>query len=420
MRLTLLSLAALLAACSGSDDAPPPASTGWQIGVNVTDISPTEAELAGGQLYMGAYGILTARGPATGVHDPIYARTMVLKNASSTIAMTILDLPGISNRALHAIADQVLAETELTSENVFVGATHTHSAPDLQGLWGHVPDDYRQRLIDLTAQSITDAFNAVEPAELFVAKGTAPNRNRRGHMEIDSELTVLDAKTTSGRRLGTLVNFAAHPVKLGADNKLISRDFCGYTVDRAEAALGGKVLFFNGVVGDASPDGGGSGYEGAEGFGNIVADAAIAAVAGETKVTPGIYRDQEKWQEEVTNQGFKALNDLGALDYDIEPVGAGLGIRTQFTYFRLGSEVQAVAFPGEALTRTGLDIKSRMTSPFRLFLGLTTDTLGYFVKGDEWMMGHNDNYEESVSLGQTAGDNAIRILSEAIEQDPAR
>lgn len=61
-----------------------------------------------------------------------------------------------------------------------------------------------------------------------------------------------------------------------------------------------------------------------------------------------------------------------------------------------------------------------MTSPYRLFLGLTTDTLGYFVKSDEWMMGHNDNYEESVSLGETAGDNAVRVLSEAIDRDPAR
>jgi hypothetical protein len=415
-----MSLATLLVACSGSDEAPPPGSSAWQIGVTVADISPTEGELAGGALYMGAYGILTARGAATGVHDPIYARTMVLKSGSSAIALTILDLPGISNRSLNAIADRVLAQTQLTSENVFVGATHTHSAPDLQGLWGFVPEDYKQRLIDLTARSITDAFNAAEPAELFVAKGTAPNRNRRGHAEIDNELTVLDAKTPDGRRLGTLINFAAHPVKLGAGNRLISRDFCGYTVDRAEAALGGKALFFNGVVGDASPDGGGSDYAGAEAFGNIVADAAVTAVASETKVTPGIYRDQQDWQQEVTNAGFQALNQAGVLDYDIQPVGGGLGIDTQFTYFRLGGEVQAVAFPGEALTRTGLDIKSRMRTPFKLFLGLTTDTLGYFVKSDEWMMGHNDNYEESVSLGPTAGDNAVRILSDAIAKDASR
>jgi hypothetical protein len=419
VRLSILSLAVVLAACGGSDDEAPPAATGWQIGVTAADITPTEAELADGQLYMGAYGLLTVRGPATGVHDPIYARTMVLKSGSSTVALSILDLPGISNRTLHAIADAVLQKTQLTSENVFVGATHTHSAPDLQGLWGFVPDDYKQRLIDVTAQSIADAFAAAEPAELFVAKGTAPNRNRRGHAEIDSELTVLDAKTTGGKRLGTLINFAAHPVKVGELNKLISRDFCGYTVDRAEAALGGKALFFNGVVGDASPDGGGSEFEGAEEYGHIVADAALTAIASPTKVTPGIYRDQRKWQQEVTNDSFKALNDLGLLDYDIQTVGEGLGIETQFSYFRLGTEVQGVAFPGEALTRTGLDIKAQMTSRFRLFLGLTTDTLGYFVKSDEWLMLQR-TYEEGVSLGQTAGDNAIRVLTEAIEQDPSR
>jgi hypothetical protein len=418
VRLKVLSLAVLLTACGGSDEAPPSAQ-GWQVGVVVSDITPTDDELASGELYMGAYGILTARGPATGVHDPIYARTMVLKSGSSTIALSILDLPGISNRALHAIADAVQAEAALASQNVLVGATHTHSGPDLQGLWGSVPDAYKQRLIDVTAQSIVEASAAAAPAELFVSKGSAPNRNRRGHAQIDSELTVLEAKAPGGARLGTLVNFAAHPVKVGAGNKLISRDFCGYTVDQLEAELGGHVLFFNGVVGDVSPDGGsGSEFEAAESYGRIVTDAALAAVLAPSKVSPGIYRDQQPYQQEVMNEGFKAL--AGVLDYDLVMNGDAIEIATQYTYFRLGTEIQAVAFPGEALTRTGLEIKAHMTSPFRLFLGLTTDTLGYFVKSDEWMMGHNENYEESVSLGETAGDNAIRVLTGAIDRDGGR
>jgi hypothetical protein len=112
-----------------------------------------------------------------------------------------------------------------------------------------------------------------------------------------------------------------------------------------------------------------------------------------------------------------ALNNLGALDYDTTTVGTNMGIATQFTYFRLGTEVQAIAFPGEALTRTGLEVKGKLTSPFHVWLGLTTDTLGYFVKSDEWMTGRNGDYEESVSMAQTAGDNAIQVLSDAIGKD---
>jgi hypothetical protein len=407
-----------LPACASDDSPEDAAPTGWQVGVNVVDVSPTAEEIATGQLYMGAYGILTARGPATGVHDPVYARTMVLRAGSTTITMTILDMPGMSNRVLHAMVDGVQAATNLPKENIYVGSTHSHSAPDLWSLWGGVPEGYKSRVIELTAQSITDAVNSAQPAELFVSKGTAPNRNRRDWPITDPELTVLDAKTSDGQRIGTLINFAAHPVKLGAENKLISRDFCGYTVDQAEGALGGQVLFFNGVVGDASPDGGvGDSFDAAQSYGGIVADAAIAVMAEQTAVTPGIYRDQTPWAQEVTNGGFIALHDAGILDYDTATVGTGLGIDTQFTYFRLGTEVQAIAFPGEALTRTGLEVKSKLTSPFHLWLGLTTDALGYFVKSDEWMTGRNGDYEESVSMGQTAGDNAITVLSDAIARD---
>ena len=96
-----------------------------------------------------------------------------------------------------------------------------------------------------------------------------------------------------------------------------------------------------------------------------------------------------------------------------------MSVDTQFTYFRLGKELQGVVFPGEALTRTGLDIKAPQKADYRLFLGLTTDSLGYFVKSDEWNTGHNNNYEETVSTGETAGDNAIRVLTELIGNDKA-
>jgi hypothetical protein len=49
-----------------------------------------------------------------------------------------------------------------------------------------------------------------------------------------------------------------------------------------------------------------------------------------------------------------------------------------------------------------------MQAPHKLVLGNTGDALGYFIPGDEWQTGKNNNYEESVSMGKTAGDNAPR------------
>ena len=56
----------------------------------------------------------------------------------------------------------------------------------------------------------------------------------------------------------------------------------------------------------------------------------------------------------------------------------------QTTYFTIGSSLQGVAFPGESLTRNAEPVKAAMTAPFRMFLGLNGDTLGYFVPTDEW------------------------------------
>jgi hypothetical protein len=402
---------------------------GWQVGVSVEDVTPTPEQIATGKLYMGAYGLLTARGPATGVHDPVYARAMVLRTGCKAVVFTILDMPGASNRILHRIADAVHGQTQIPKEDIYVGSTHSHSAPDLQGLWGGVPEDYKTRVVDLTSKAITDAFAAAAPADLLVSKGEGPNRNRRDWGFTDKELTVLDAQAKDGTRIGTLVNFAAHPVILGEGNKEISRDFCGYTVDHVETTLVAKdkVLFFNGVLGDASPDGGtgATDFDRAQDYGRIVGDVALATMSTQTPVTAGIYRDYLPWEQEVTNANFKLVNNLGYLDYDanVDMANDKMSIDTQTSYLRLGTEIQAVMFPGEALTRTGLKVKDMELSPFRLWLGLTTDSLGYFVLSDEWNVElpgggkRNDGYEETVSCGMDAGDNAVKILLDAIAKD---
>ena len=403
----------------GGDSGP------FEVGVSVVDVSPTDAELANGDIYMGAYGlvipgVLMGRPAATGVNDPIFARTMVVKRSSDTVVMTILDMPGMSNRVIRAMVAGVTERTGIPRESIYIGSTHSHSAPDFQGLWGSVADAYKQRVIDLTIGGIVDAFEKVAVAELFVSKGTGPNRNRRDWGFTDTELTVLDAKTPDGQRIGTLIQFAAHPVKLGAENLLISRDYTGYTVDREEERLGAPVLYFNGIIGDCSPDGGGEGFMGAQEYGIMVADAAAAAMAaGATEVEPGIVYELKEWRQEVTNTGFQGLWNAGILDYDGFNENNMLSIDTQGGYFRLGTNLQGVAFPGEALTRTGLDIKMPMKADFKLFLGLTTDSLGYFIKSDEWMTGRNGNYEENVSMGQTAGDRAIQMMVEAVNADNA-
>lgn len=391
------------------------------IGVDVTDVSPDAAQIGKNDIYMGAYGAPYSRGAAKGVHDKIYARSFAYEAAGGAVIMAIVDLPGMGNQNTRALRKQVAALTGLAEDQVLVGSTHTHSAPDLMGLWGGVPKAYREQLLDRTAQSMAAAWDKRVPAELRVTTGKAPNNNRRGWGFTDDDMIVLDAFDLEGERLGTLVNFAAHPVILGEDNKLISCDYTGYTVQRLEAELGAPAALFNGTLGDATPKVPQGMYaddfERAQAYGELLADLAAELTVTTEVVDPTIAWAHQSWDQEVSNQLFQLASLLGILQYDFEMMGLTQKVTTQSTYVRLGTQVQLVAFPGESLTRNGLAIKEQMTAPHRMILGNTGDALGYFIPGDEWQTGKNDNYEETVSLGKTAGDTARDKIVQMITAD---
>lgn len=395
--------------------------TTFLIGVDVTDVSPDKAQLDGNDLYMGAYGAPYTRGPAQGVHDPIYARSFAYEAAGTGVIVSIVDLPGMGNQNTRLLRQKVAALTGLEEGQVLVGTTHTHSGPDLMGLWGGVGQGYRDQLIERTATSMAAAWEKRVPAELRVATGKAPNNNRRGWGFTDDDMIVLDAFDLEGGRLGTLVNFAAHPVILGEDNKLISCDYTGYTVKKLEAELGAPAAIFNGALGDATPKVPEGMYaddfERAQAYGELLAGVASELTASTEPVEPLVVWKHREWEQAVSNQLFQLASLLGILQYDFEMQGLDQKVTTQSSYVRLGTQVQMVAFPGEALTRCGLAIKDTMKAPHRMILGNTGDALGYFIPADEWQTGKNNNYEESVSLGKTAGDAARGEIVQMIAAD---
>lgn len=391
------------------------------IGVDVADVSPSADQIGQNNIYMGAYGAPFTRGPAKGVHDPIYARSFAYEAEGGALLLSIVDLPGMGNQNTRALRTKVAALTGLAEEQVMVGTTHTHSSPDFMGLWGGIPGSYRDELLDNVAMSMAAAWESRVPGTLRVAAGKAPNNNRRGWPFTDDDMIVLDAFDMNDQRIGTLVNFAAHPVVLGEDNKLISCDYTGYVVGQLEAELGAPAGLFNGTLGDATPKVPEGMYaddfERAKAYGELLAGLAIELTATSEAIEPTLVWSYKSWEQSVDNFLFQLAGQLGILQYDFETQGLMQKVTTQAVYFRLGKSVQGVAFPGESLTRNGLAIKEVMKAPHKMILGNTGDALGYFVPSDEWQTGKNDNYEESVSLGKTAGDNARDNITPMIEAD---
>jgi hypothetical protein len=239
------------------------------------------------------------------------------------------------------------------------------------------------------------------------------------------------------------VNFACHPTASGAQNLEVSRDWCGVTVDAVQRELGGVALYINGAIGDVSPARAGD-FAASASLGEAVAHAAVRAAAladarttaitiemRKIEIPMNVDRLARRVQQAVARAGFMlpGLARSGGLPLlagaahaagrgDVAQVIAALqgimerelvhrDLRTFVTtvcgHLSLGGDVEALAAPGEVLTRLALPLRGALGSRHRMIFGLTHDTLGYFVPEDEWMTGRNANYEESVSLGRHAG-----------------
>ena len=71
---------------------------------------------------------------ATGVHDPLLARAVVLRHGDQKIALAAVDLVGLQYPQVQQIRARLDDFTY-----VIVSSTHNHEGPDTIGLWGPNP-----------------------------------------------------------------------------------------------------------------------------------------------------------------------------------------------------------------------------------------------------------------------------------------
>jgi len=392
----------------------------FNAGFDVTDISPNEGHLAL-NVYMGAYGPPFVRGPAESVHDNVYIRSFAISFGDVGFVAAVADLPGFGNNFTADIVARVAENTGLPPEHIMVGATHSHSAPDFMGLWGGGPSEYRNPVIDEVVGSMSRAWLLREPATLEVASATGPNSNRRDWGFTDDSITLLMAHNEGGELVGSVGVFAAHPTVLGQSNRQISRDWCAGYIDTMEEHTGAPAVLFNGILGDAragsAPGKFVDDFERSFAYGAMIADIAHENAGAADAISGGIVVDYTSWTMPVENVLFQLAAAIDLLDYSFSDSGDGQSVGATSTYVRLGEQLQFTSFPGEPLTRTGLEIKSMMTTPHQAILGNTGPAFGYFILGDEWMTGRNDDYEETVSLHETAGDLAVEAIMDLVESD---
>ncbi len=371
---------------------------------------------------------------ATGVHDPLWARAVVLRDGSTMIAMVSVDLIGLQREAV------LEARARLPEyDHVLVSSTHTHEGPDVIGLWGPSPAEsgvdpaYVEFVVEQVVAAVRSAESTLAPAraEYGTAEARALILDSRLPTVRDSILRAVRFTSPDGEPLGLLLQFSNHPESLGPDNPLITADFPYYTIAALEDRYGVPVAYFSGAVGGlmtnppefAAPDGtvlASGTFEFAEAYGEAVAAVFDDALAGAEPIALSpIVTSAAPVLIPMTNPGYRLGRALGVLTRDAftwtgRPDSAGspvpaeqtegdIAIETEVAYLRLG-DLHIAGIPGEVYpeliygayqspAEPNADFPKAPTEPtlvgmlpastFMIF-GLANDEVGYIIPKRQW------------------------------------
>lgn len=268
-----------------------PCRAGLSAAAGKADITP---DLASERIFLAGFGA-TGKKPSA-VHDPLFARALVLSDGEKTVAIVAVDVIGLFREDVLEIRRRLGWDGQ--KRYLFISATHTHSGPDTLGLWGPFPGvsgvnkRYRRRMISEIAGLVAGLAEKLEPAEISSAASVLDPRglcrDGRDPVVIDPELNAVQVKSAGGKKrvIGTLVRWSCHPEVLWRENRLLTADYPGALCARVEERTGGACVFQAGVIGGLmTPDvdhslGPEHDFHEVSRIGKRVADAALGSLSG--------------------------------------------------------------------------------------------------------------------------------------------
>jgi len=374
-------------------------------GVAVVEITPPAGLLLAG---------FAARSePATGIHDPLTVRAVVVGDTAIVVADVI---------AIHEeMSARIRERCPLPAANVIVAATHTHGAPiSMAGrLSADADPAFLQAIEDGCVEALTRAAATAAPSHITVGMGPDPDvaRNRRHAGGLtDPALPVLRIRNADGGLVAVIVSYALHPTVLGADNRLVTGDFPHFVRAAIEAAHPGAVaIFLNGCAGDVTIGHTAHGsvslaadasrtFESAQRVGEKIARAALAAPEVPIGDTVSASERMVELALERREQDLPRL----AAEWDAAALTAEPAHQKLFGYWANWARTNAdvapgnwtgrvsvldwggvpiVALPGEILAETGLGIRRACGDGPAFVLCFADGTSGYIPPASEYSSG---------------------------------
>lgn len=212
-------------------------------------------ELSLGLPMMG-YG--AREGTSTGRADPLAARALFLEG-SGRVLLVECDLCLMAVSQARDVRERIARSTGLAPEEILVGCTHTHSAPDTglgEILAGRPGPPHVASLLDTAVAAGQGAFANARRARMGLALVPVEiGRNRRNaEGPMDSVARVLRVDDDAGGVLAVAHWHGCHPTALGHDNLSYSADWPGAAGKVIEARFpGANVIFGLGAHADVDP-----------------------------------------------------------------------------------------------------------------------------------------------------------------------
>src|SRR5262245_31873173 len=116
--------------------------------------------------------------PAKAKQGELTARAMVFQQGETKVAFVQLDLLGFPSILCARIHQQV---PRIPADNILIGSTHTHSAPDCYGFPGlngktSANLQYMDFVCNQAATAVNQAIDSLQPAVLKIATGEAQGK----------------------------------------------------------------------------------------------------------------------------------------------------------------------------------------------------------------------------------------------------
>lgn len=348
------------------------------------------------------------------VHDNLYVKAVVLSNSNNNLTILTFDCIGLLYPQLQAIRSRIKAELpSIDPEHIVMSSTHTHSGPDVVGIWGKdlahsgVNDKHMQLIVDRAVEAIKEATEARKPVTITFGSGSFGEdwvKNISEPAELDRSVSIIKFSDSKGKNIAMLTNFACHPTIMDDASTAASSDYvCGY-YKYLDSAQGGVNMFLQGAIGGwVQPEGVPHTYDYANYYGSSLGKYAYELKKNKS-TSKNIFFTSAKLNFPLANPSFQMLSKAGIIKRDF-----GKTVSSEIAYFTIGDACFAT-HPGETSPALSLATKSLMDNKGPKFiLGLSQDALGYIVKPSFFDLSNKIPHSEYLT-GMSIGPATMGII----------